>query len=629
LEYIEEIHAQGVDEAAALHLRSVARKMASLVVTIFWIILAPELVFLAAILAAMIFKVRLMQPAAAGPLGLAVARHDAGFVALAAAFFALACALHKLRSYRKWLGRAAFCLAEVSAATCLLLVVVYLADVLVYRFFLTRLYASDIVTFSRETHAGFTLSRSGLRGFMHHTPWKLAALATGIFLFLQAVVLLFRPIRWNPRGIAAAIFALVLLSVWLYPISDRFYSFDDKPLYENLLERNRDYFEQSNFSDGFRAKVLATQEPVTWVAGTHRRVDVLLVVVESLSAFQSQYFSGIEDWTPQLDDIARHETAMTNFHANGWTTIGGLISLLTGTVPLVPEHTAFNTYGSPRLPDFIDKTPSLPHALEKLGYQTEFIGGGDLDFTGKDTWLKDVGFQKLIGGDDPVYAAQTLRGPFNSVPDRVLYDVALNELNKTRKESPRFVVVETVWTHRPFLDENGNPLSREEPVFRLADAQLGRFYRNLVASHFLDHGLLIIVGDHRGPLPFRQVEFQRFGESAVARIPAVMATRAFPLPHVISQDFQQRDLLASIESLAGDGAWLRPEEGNFLTNPLRPPRCILHARGDDRDLVLVTCGSEEAVVRVAGDKTRFVKGHVADEDLILETINRTRARPPQ
>lgn len=595
----------------------------------FRIVFAPELVLLAAVLGAMIFKIRLMQPAAAGPLGVAVARHDAGYIALVAGFFALACALNRLRSYGRWLGRTAFVIAEVCAATCLLLVILYVADVLVYRFFLTRLYASDIVTFSRETHAGFTLSRSGLRGFFHHTPWKLAALAGGIFVFLRAVVLLFRPAKWNPRGLAAAVFAVVLLTVWLYPISDRFYSFDDKPLYENLLERNRDYFEQSNFSDGFRAKVLSTPEPVSWVAGTNRRIDVLLVVVESLSAFQSQYFSGIEDWTPQLDDIARHETAMTNFHANGWTTIGGLISLLTGTVPLVPEHTAFNTYGSPRLPDFSNETPSLPLALEKMGYRTEFIGGGDLDFTGKDTWLKDVGFQKLIGGDDPVYSAQKLRGPFNSVPDRVLYDVTLDELNKTQKESPRFVVVETVWTHRPFLDENGNPLSDEEPVFRLADRQLGSFYRKLVASHFLDHGLLIIVGDHRGPLPFRQVEFQRFGESAVARIPAIMATRAFPLPHVIAQDFQQRDLLASIESLVSGGAWLRPEEGTFLTNPPHPPRCILHARGDDRDLVLVTCGSQEAVVRVAGDNTRFIKGQVPDEDLILETINRTRARRAQ
>jgi lipoteichoic acid synthase len=190
-------------------------------------------------------------------------------------------------------------------------------------------------------------------------------------------------------------------------------------------------------------------------------------------------------------------------------------------------------------------------------------------------------------------------------------------------------VVQTFWSHTPFLDENGKHLDGEETVFRETDKQIGNLYRRLLADHFFDNGLMMIVGDHRAPLPFKKAEFKRFGPSAVARIPAVVVTRAFKLPPVISDNFQQRDFMASIESVVTGKSSLRPEEGNFLSNPAQPPACVLHARGDDRDRVLVQCGSGQAIVHVAGDRTRFEEGHVPDEDTILETINRTRARPPR
>ena len=597
----------------------------------FWIsraIFGPELVILATILSALVLKIVLMQPAASGPVRLAVVQHDAGLFALVLLGYAAASLLLRWAETGGWVGATALILSRLCIGFCLVLVILYLADILVYRFFVTRLYASDVVTFSRETHAGLTLTRSGLRGLLHHALWKVAALVGAILLIVRAyAVFLFKPKYPQAKSLPAASFAFALLVLWSFPAPNGFYSFDDKPLYENLLERNRNYFVHSNFSDPFRSRVLATPERVTNFPTRPHRVNVVLVVVESLSAYQSRYFSGIEDWTPQLDTIAQQETALTNFYANGWTTIGGLVSLLTGTYPLVPENTAFNRWGSPRLPDFTGMTPSLPLALRQSGYSTEFVGAGDLDFTGKGTWLKDIGFDRTVGGSDPRFSGQTIRGPFNSVPDHMLYDVALDELDQMPIDKPHFVVVETFWTHRPFLDENGKQMAGEEPAFREADTQIGRFYRNLEARHFFDNGLLVIVGDHRAPLPFRKAEFERFGGSAVARVPAVIATRTFKLPHVIAEDFQQRDLLASIKGMVSGTVSLRPDEGSFLSDPLHPPGCILHARGDDRDLVFVKCGSAEGLVRVAGDRTRFVEGEVPDEGAILQIINRTRARP--
>lgn len=594
------------------------------------IALIPELAIAASVLAALILKIHLMQPAATGPIGFAVGQHDAEIFSIMALLYSAAFALQGWRGSGRWKSITASIAAEICFGLCLLLVLLYLADVLAYRFFATRLYASDLVTFSKEVHAGVTLGRSGLDTMLHHQRKKSLALLCFLLLLVRGTfVLLVRDVeRPRIRSLVGAGCVFFCSAVWWMPAPNRFYAFNDKPLYENLLERNEDYFVHSNFSDGFRAHVLSVPEPVACSTVPSHRINVVLLLVESLSSYQSNYFSGVNDWTPQLDDIARHETALPNFYANGWTTIGGLVSLLTGTFPLVPERTAFNEWGSPRLPDFAGLTPSLPRVLEKEGYSTEFIGAGDLDFTGQDVWLKEIGFEKLVGGKDPRFDAQKVRGPFDSVPDRVLYDAAIDELHrKSAEEKPYFVVVQTFWSHTPFLDEEGKHVHGEETVFRETDKQIGNFYRRLLDEHFFDNGLLLIVGDHRAPLPFQSAEFKKFGPSAVARIPAVVVTRAFKLPHVIPQNFQQRDFMASIVSVISGKSRLRPEEGNFLSTPAQPPECILHARGDDRDRVLVQCGTETGVVHVAGDWTRFEEGQAPDEDTVLETINRTRARP--
>ncbi|MGA7908260.1 MAG: hypothetical protein WCA16_12710, partial [Candidatus Sulfotelmatobacter sp.] len=91
--------------------------------------------------------------------------------------------------------------------------------------------------------------------------------------------------------------------------------------------------------------------------------------------------------------------------------------------------------------------------------------------------------------------------------------------------------------------------------------------------------------------------------------------------------FQQRDFPASIEALVGDRYCLGPQQGSFLSDPPRPASCIIQARGDDRDLIYVKCGSAEGTVLARGDATRFVSGVVPDESSVIQTIDRTRVRP--
>jgi lipoteichoic acid synthase len=598
-------------------------------------LMQPELIIGGFLIILLLYKLKLMQPAARGPrLFLAVFQHDAAIAALLLLLYAGGSTLARWKEDGGRTRAGANILSKLCMGAILLVTLLYAADVFVYHFFVTRLYARDVVTFSQQPRAVFSLFHSGGHVVMDRQPWKLAIGALLAMLLLRACyLLLVKPVHSPLRNRFLVGAAVLLVTLWLVPVPSYVYSFIDRPLFENFIESNHNFYVRNTFSDAFRAQILAAPPPATSCGpGSGRRLNVILVIVESLSAYQSRFFSGVEDWTPHLDEIAKRETALTNFYANGWTTTGGLVSLLTGTLPLVRElrtsrTEAFTAIGGTGLTDYLDVPRPLPLVLSDQGYATEFVAPGDLSFSGQDKWLPAMGFQKVVSGNDPRFAAQKMRGPFNSVPDRLLYSVALDELTKMPAEKPFFMVVQTFWSHFPFMDANDNGrLNGQEPVFRDTDAQIGAFYDRLMEAGFFTNGLLFITGDHRAMEPFHKLEFDRFGDSAAARIPAVIVTRAIKLPPVLAQDFQQRDFPASIEALVGDQYCPQPQQGAFLSNPPRPSSCIIQARGDDRDLIYVKCGDAEGTVRATGDATRFVSGAVPDEASIIQTINRTRVR---
>ena len=568
-----------------------------------------------------------MRPVASGPIYFAVFQHDAAIFALILVLYAAGSAVAKISSTNGPRHVTLAILAKACVAASLVIAFLYAADAFDYYFFTTRLYATDVVTFSAEPRAVQSLLHSGWTIIIGH-PRRFAAVAGAMLLLMRCYwALLAKPICPPVRGRFIGATAVALVVLWCIHVPGYVYSFGDKTLYENFMERNENFFVHGNFSDGFRAKLSATTPVKCCIHGRGNRVNVVLVIVESLSAYDSQYFSGVEDWTPRLDEIAKRETALPNFYANGWTTIGGLVSLLGQTYPFVPERTKFNTWGSPRLMDFCEIQNPLPQRLAEQGYSTEFVGGGDLTFLDQDRWLRTIGFQKIVGETDLRFAQEKVRGPFRSVPDRTLYEVALDELHGMRPDKPYFLVVQTFWSHRPFMDPNGGKLDGEEYVMREADAQIGALYEKLMAAGFFEHGLLFITGDHRAMEPFRKEEFDRFGASAVARIPAVVVTKAIKLPAVIKGDFQQRDFGASVETLVDKEYYLSPEEGSFLSDPPKPADCALYSRGDDRDLIFAKCGSQEATIKVSGDSTRVVTGAISDVASVIQTINRTRVRP--
>lgn len=333
----------------------------------------------------------------------AVFRADSSLLFGASVLFGL-CLL-----WRNWLP------ALVCRLLLLAVTVLYLFDIYVFTTFSSRLYISDISRyFDVEVLSGY------VRDNLTQIPYG-GVFAVALLLAMISFVC-FRLSGW-PRKALLYCTGLMLLSsaagLLLKPMS-----YVHVWTVDNLVTVNRQSGETTAYSEEFSQALerhAADTMPVQCVAGTGLSPNVILLVIESWSSWQSEYFSGLNQWTPRLDEIGRQHYANADFFANGFSTNGGLIALLTGRQPL-PAVATSNAPTS--FQGFWNLENTLPAALREEGYQSLFLTSGNLAFSSKGTWLENIGFDFIEGHDHPGYRGLK-RYLFESVADAALYSRAL------------------------------------------------------------------------------------------------------------------------------------------------------------------------------------------------------------
>ncbi|HYN43038.1 MAG TPA: sulfatase-like hydrolase/transferase [Thermoanaerobaculia bacterium] len=503
-------------------------------------------------------------------------------------------------------------------------------DLAFVRLLSMRLDLGDVVRYGREGRAGLTLA-AGLEPWLGSSvPPELLGAGLALLLLGWLAAVLSAPFPGSvPRPLARTVVPLSLLAVAAAAVpSDpsRFHGW----AYPNVVVANLPRSTVVPYSHAYLEGAAKHREPGSVRAGKNLRANVILYIVESLSSSQSARFGGLHDFTPSLDALAGRGLSLREFVANGFTTNLGLIPLLTGRIPLPPVGDGFGE----SFAGFLDGL-SLPRALAAHGYFTEFLSSSDLGFTRKGEWLSRIGFESIRGGRDPVFDGSP-RFAFDSAPDETLVNaVSLREkeLRRAKDGRPFLLVVETTTSHMPFVHPNGKDRT-EEPVFRYVDAQVGRLARLLEESGFLEDGILVVTSDHRKMAPLEPEELRRWELSAFSRIPVVVLGRGLSTRE-LGAPFQQADLPGSLACVLTAECPVAPFRGSFLEEPPRPPACVLSPMVNDRALVYVRCGADEALVRLDGDATRVVRGRLrpADEAAVLAEIalvrteNETRPWP--
>jgi len=510
-----------------------------------------------------------------------------------------------------WLGRLLHAVFGVA-------LLIYATDLLVFRLFNSRLFMSDAALYAANPAAVWDQFQGGLGG-------TLPGIALLIALLLPIVLLAYLPpvrdrsLRWLLTTIL--VISLTAGFVLKPPPYVNAWAVD------NVFAANLTTSERVRYSADFTAKITAKPSPQTQLhalsaRGAAQGRNVILIMLESWSAWHSELFGGQENWTPRLDAAATSGLRFTNFHSIGFSTDKGLVGILAGQQIWAPFLHWFQT---PPFHSMWNVPVTLPKIFKSQDYYAAFLTTGPLDIYQKGSWLRNLGFDYVEGNEHPFYA-KLPRYAFEAASDQALYDRA----NQWRVDTaqPYLLVLETVTTHQPYIDPESGEQSLEKAM-KFADRAFGTFLDTLIDSGFFENGVLMVTSDHRSMTPIPARELDAFGQATHSRIPAFIMGKGF------GPGAEQAAVLSQSDIVPTFGFWLN---GEITLQPLQALmfgaetvseavedqlNCALHSRGDQRGLVEVLCNLGYGQVRMDGDNSRFnTSGGLSDADLaqVLQTL---------
>ncbi len=467
---------------------------------------------------------------------------------------------------------------------------VYCLDIAVTQSFSVRLHLSDLNKFATQKSAVVSV---GFALLAKKALWLTGIVGLLALVFAVLYVRLATVLRPQQRartalGLSGVSVLALLLPYVLPPLR-----YIEQNSVRNVLQVNAHDGSNQRYSAEFATALnttsLAQQCIDSKLTTVHAAQavsppNVIVLVVESLSAYHSRLNGAERSSIPKLEAIIESEGAWADdFWANGFTTDGGLIAVFAGEAPIPAPGRYDSTHA---FQGFGTGARDFYRALKDQRYRLAFLNGADLNFLGMGRFFRELGFNDIEDSTAAIYQtppyADAKRGQFGAVNDDVLLRRSLQWINAQR--DPFLLALLTINTHPPFVAP-GSTSPDHDAAFAYADQVLAEFIAELKTSGFFNNGVLVIAGDHRAMIPISAHEQQRFGASAAARVPLFLLGKNAPRGRIAGR-FQQLDLLPSLATHIGVKSCTSDLQGRVWPTPV-PARFRLHASGGARDQVWV------------------------------------------
>ncbi len=304
----------------------------------------------------------------------------------------------------------------------------------------------------------------GLRGGIAENPLTLTNLTTSNHFFINQL-------SWNP-------------------IISFIDSFNGFPL--DYLEPDQAVSHAGRFlggEDGFQSPIARKRE----FAGEPVKANIVLVILESMSAIKMGLFGNTKNLTPNLDTLARRGLFFDNFYTAGIHTCNGIYGTLFSFPSLMNEHPMNNLQSTHQ------EFAGMYQTLSQHNYQTAFITTNDENFDNMGYFVRNNGCQYVYGMKDfPKDKIVNSWGP----ADETLFDFSLDKINRlAREEAPFFATLVTITTHEPytlpawseFKSANVNSMDRS---YAYSDWCIGRFMDSCRQQPWFSNTLFVFLADH-------------------------------------------------------------------------------------------------------------------------------------
>ncbi|WP_199117256.1 LTA synthase family protein [Pedobacter sp. ASV28] len=226
-------------------------------------------------------------------------------------------------------------------------------------------------------------------------------------------------------------------------------------------------------------------------AGAERRMNVVLISVESLSANFMESFGNTQHITPNLDTLAKTGILFTKLYASGTRTVRGL-EALSLCIPPTPGQSIVKRPNNRNL-------FTLGNVFRSKGYDSKFIYGGYGYFDNMNEFFSQNGYQVI---DRSALKKNEIHySNIWGVADEDLFTLSLRELDaEYRKNKPFFAHIMTVSNHRPYTYPEGRidipSHTGREGAVKYTDYAIGKFIKEAEEKPWFSNTLFVIVADH-------------------------------------------------------------------------------------------------------------------------------------
>lgn len=264
-----------------------------------------------------------------------------------------------------------------------------------------------------------------------------------------------------------------------------------------------------------------------------KRPNILIILMEGFGGAFVEPLGGLPDVTPHFNRLSKEGVFFTNCYANSFRTDRGTVCTFSGYLGLP-------TASVMKIPAKSRTLPAIAEGLSKAGYKTDFLYGGDINFTNMKSYLLSTGYQRLTANTDFSLAEQTSNAW--GVNDDITFEYLYNQLRNRKEEGPWHTAFLTLSSHEPFEVPYHRLEDKIPNAFAYTDECLGKFIDRLKQTPAWKDLLVICLPDHGFYYP-------REGANAMPRfyhIPLLWLGGAVKQPMQVDKIMNQTDLAATL-----------------------------------------------------------------------------------
>ena len=305
------------------------------------------------------------------------------------------------------------------------------------------------------------------------------------------------------------------------------------------MGKSQDFASEFNFFDEEKRAALfdglyptTDGDSIIQVLNT-KRPNILIILMEGFGGAFVEPLGGLPDVTPHFNRLSKEGVFFTNCYANSFRTDRGTVCTFSGYLGLP-------TASVMKIPAKSRTLPAIAEGLSKAGYKTDFLYGGDINFTNMKSYLLSTGYQRLTANTDFSLAEQT-RNAWG-VNDDITFEYLYNQLRNRKEEGPWHTAFLTLSSHEPFEVPYHRLEDKIPNAFAYTDECLGKFVDRLKQTPAWKDLLVICLPDHGFYYP-------REGSNAMPRfyhIPLLWLGGAVKQPMQVDKIMNQTDLAATL-----------------------------------------------------------------------------------